>query len=145
MSACSSPTSPDTLNFQRLAPTAASFENSSAIADQERLVIRDTAAWISFWTRMNSNSQPEPPRPAVDFSKEMIVAVAMGSRATGGFQITMPAARVEGSALIVEVLSRSPGPSCFVTLAVTHPVDLARVQRFADVRFEERDIVTNCA
>lgn len=144
MAACSSPTEPEALDFQRLSTTASSFANNTTLSQRERLVIRDNAAWIAFWTRMNANHQPEPFRPAVDFSKEMIVAVAMGERESGGYQITMPSARVEAGSLIVDVLSRSPGPTCVVTAAITQPVDLARVQRYADVRFEERDIVTTC-
>jgi hypothetical protein len=144
VAACSSPTAPETLAFQRLSPTASSFEIHSAIAERERLVIRDAGAWVAFWTRMHASGSPEPPRPAVDFSTEMIVAVGMGARHTGGFQITMPSAKVEAGVLVIDVVSQSPGASCFVTQAVTHPVDLARVQRFADVRFEERDTVFNC-
>jgi len=141
---CTSPTTPETVGFSRLSAGASSYSTSTGITERERTVICDAGTWAAFWTRMHAKSGAEPPRPAIDFSTEMIVAVAMGARATGGFHITMPSAKVEAGVLVVEVVSQSPGASCFTTQATTQPVDLARARPFADVRFEERDVVFNC-
>lgn len=143
--ACSSPTAPEPVAFARLSPEKPSFEFSSGVTQKERVVIRDADAWSALWARIYMNRSPVPVLPAVDFSREMIVAVSMGARESTGYNIFMTGARIDAGSMVVDVVSQSPGRNCFVLTVITEPVDLARVQRFnGDVRFEERDAVFNC-
>ena len=53
------------------------------------------------WTKLWQQHAPDRPRPAVDFSKEMVVGVFMGSRPNAGFSIAITSATAANGALIV--------------------------------------------
>lgn len=100
----------------------------SGITGSERLVITDSAAWRTFWTRMHSNVQPQPALPAIDFHSTAVIAVALGQRNTGGYDIRVARAAESPTQLYVAVMSATPG-SCGTTQALTQPVDVVRVPR----------------
>jgi len=108
--ACSTPTASEPVTFERLSPERSTFEFNTGINQQERLVIGDADAWAAFWARMYANRSPVPERPAVDFSKEVIVAVAMGARPSGGYAILVSGAKRQAGVLVIDVTSRSLGP-----------------------------------
>ena len=120
-------------------------EHSTGYADSARLVIRDAAAWANFWRRVHSNSGEAPALPAVDFAGEMVLAAAMGTRATGGYTIHIDSARIAGEAIEVFVRSVSPGPTCGTTAAITEPVAAVATTR-SDLppRFIERRETRDC-
>lgn len=130
----------------RLRAEPYSFTYYSGIKTFERLVVRDAAAWQTVWTQIHTGRTPVTPPPTVDFSREMIVVAAMGGRGSGGYGILLERAtedRADGIA--ITVLSTSPGSNCVVTLAVTAPVDIARLPLLAGpVRFYERSETTAC-
>jgi len=69
-----------------------------------------------------------PPLPEIDFSKEMIVVSAMGSRPSSGYLIYIDGAcEVDGQ---VEVFVSSVEDGCGAELAiVTNPADAVRLPR----------------
>jgi hypothetical protein len=130
----------------RLRAEPYSFAYTSGLDQQARLVVRDDATWRSLWSRIYLGGSPVPPTPAIDFSREMVVVVALGSRSTGGYGILLEDASEDGaSGTAITVRSISPGPNCVVTLAFTQPVDIARLpSRQGAVSFVERGVLTDC-
>jgi len=116
--------------------------------DPARLVIRDAGAWASAWSTLvqpqGASASGSPP-PAVDFSTDMVVLAAMGERTTGGYVIQLTAAAATPEQVYVSVTQTDPGSSCIVTLALTQPVALARLQRFdGPVTFVESQATHDC-
>jgi protease stability complex PrcB-like protein len=110
-----------------------------------RLVVRDDAAWAAAWARLHRGDAAAPPRPAIDFAKEMVLVAALGMRRTGGFVATISRAELAGGVMRVEVLERQPGAGCMTTQALTYPVALARVARHdGEVEFTDRVAVADC-
>jgi hypothetical protein len=70
-----------------------------------------------------------PPLPGIDFTQEMIVASALGTRTSGGYDVLLTQASEDSGRVRIGVLETSPGASCVVTLALTQPIDLGRVPR----------------
>ena len=66
--------------------------------------VRTAAEWEALW-RLHGG---ERTRPAVDFGKEMVVAVFMGSRPTAGFSVEIVGTRVDGPALVVQYRETRP-------------------------------------
>jgi hypothetical protein len=121
------------------------YRYSSGHSDSARLVIRDPAAWEELWARMTSNHGPKRPAPAVDFSREMVIAVAMGTRASGGFGIRVTEVNASVGEITATVVSTSPGRTCGTTAALTAPMDVVRVPRTSlPVRFVEQRAVSDC-
>lgn len=130
----------------RLRAEPYSFTFYSGLHVPARLVIRDAASWETTWKEIHGGVRPMPALPEIDFSREMIVVAAMGERATGGYGILLQRAtedRADGTA--ITVLSTSPGKNCIVTLALTAPVDIAKLpSRAGSARFYERSETTVC-
>ncbi len=91
----------------------------TGISEARRLVIRDANAWANFWSELGVGD-----RPAVDFSRDVIVAVAAGQRPTGGHEIVVERVINNGGELTVEIVETTPGPNCMTTASLTQPVDV---------------------
>jgi hypothetical protein len=129
----------------RLRAEPYSFEFYSGLNTPARLAVRDAASWQSLWAQIYQRRFPVPPVPAIDFSRDMLVVAALGSRSSGGYVILIDGASGEGADVTIAVRSISPGPKCGVTGALTQPVDIARLpRRDGEVRFLEHAEIRDC-
>jgi hypothetical protein len=103
----------------------------SGMTTKQRLVIRDGAAWADVWKQITSPFQPVPPVPEVDFAKNVLIVAAMGTRSSGGYSIAVDGVRIVAGGAKVSVTEESPGSGCFTTQALTAPVAVVVVRRFA--------------
>ena len=94
----------------------------SSIRGSRRLVIRDPGTWSQFWSELGAGVRPD-----VDFSRDLVIAVASGERTTGGHDIQVRSVTRVGGELRIEVLETSPGARCLTTAALTQPVDVVVV------------------
>ncbi|MGV7643070.1 protease complex subunit PrcB family protein, partial [Mycobacterium kansasii] len=69
----------------------------SGVSRPEQVVARTEPEWRALWERHAPGRTP----PAVDFSKNMVVAVFLGSRPSGGYQVQITGVRTQGTTLIV--------------------------------------------
>jgi hypothetical protein len=106
-------------------------EAYSGLSEPLREVVRDEEAWARLWERVYAGVTPRPPRPAVDFSRHMLIAVATGTRPTGGFDVAVRAVAVRDAVLEVEVVSTCPGTGARVSMALTQPVEVVRLDKVA--------------
>jgi hypothetical protein len=67
----------------------------------------------------------------VDFAREMLIAVATGTRPSGGFSIRVTGVTALGDVLEIAVLERCPASGAIVTQALTQPVEVVRVAKLA--------------
>jgi hypothetical protein len=91
----------------------------TGVGESRRLIIRDANAWAGFWSELGVGD-----RPAVDFTRDVVVAVAAGQRPTGGYEIAVNRVRQANGELTVEVVETTPGPNCMTTTSLTQPVDV---------------------
>ena len=68
----------------RLAADSGTFAMNSGYEAPATLVIRDSSAWAAAWATVHSGVEPQPELPAVDFSQDMLVLVAIGQQPNGG-------------------------------------------------------------
>ena len=105
---------------------------SSAIADAHQAVVRADTEWQALWKRHGAREAA----PAIDFSREMIAAVFLGTRPTGGYRVEITALRREADVLVIDILERRPPPGALVTQALTAPFHIVRLPRHeGPVRF----------
>lgn len=137
--------SPTPLTLTRFRTDSVAFAQYSGMTAAQNLVVRDAAAWNNLWQRIHAGLIPLPPRPDVDFSQDMVVAAAMGTRSTGGYDVLLTGASEDGGGVEIRALEVSPGAQCGVTTALTQPVDLARMPRRDEpVRFVVSQQVRSC-
>ena len=109
--------------------------SNSGVTEPKQVVVRTAAEWNALW----KTHAAEEPAPAIDFSKELVAAVFLGTRPTGGFRVEIIGARLAGEELIVEYEERRPAAGAIVTQALTTPFHIVRVsQHEGPVRFETR-------
>jgi hypothetical protein len=113
----------------------------TGINEARRLIIRDANAWAAFWSELGVGD-----RPSVDFSRDLVIAVAAGQRPTGGHEITVSRVTESKGELQVEVVETTPGPNCMTTASLTQPVDVVVVPGVTtrSWSFTERKEVRGC-
>jgi hypothetical protein len=106
------------IKFTTVATGTASF------VDAERtVVIRTASEWDALW----KEHAPTRPRPTVDFAKETVVGVFLGSRPTAGFSVAITAIRTASGVTTVEYAERRPNPDLMVAQVLTSPFHLVRI------------------
>jgi hypothetical protein len=119
------------------APSTRTIEkgDQSHIDEAKQVLVRTDAEWTALWQR----HAPDRPRPAVDFSKEMVVGLFMGSRPNAGFGTAVISATAGNGVLIVRYSETFPAPGRVSAQVLTFPYDLVAIPRAAvtDVKFEK--------
>ena len=121
------------------------YRMTSGIAEQRRIVVRDSTSWATLWPTIVGSHSPRPPVPVVDFASEMLLVVTMGSRPSGGYIIAIDSISMAADTLRVLVREQSPGPRCGMPAIITAPVAVARMERTElPVLFRTREVVRDC-
>jgi hypothetical protein len=109
-------------------------------------VIRNQDEWTEVWKRFTARMPPENgvfPVPEIDFSKEMIVLVAMGERPTSGFTIIIDGACEAGNKIEVFVSTVENDKCIGAFHVVTYPSDAVRLPK-SDLPVVFRETRVNC-
>lgn len=94
----------------------------SEVQEPRQVVVTSREAWAALWQQHGA----QLPVPAVDFTRESIVAVFLGTRPSGGYGVDIVAVRT-GAAPVVEYRERRPGPDMMTTQALTFPFSIVAV------------------
>ena len=106
----------------------------SQIDKAQQVAARSAEEWAKLWNLHAG----ERPRPSVDFAREMVVGVFLGSRPTGGFSIEVVGAREEAGALVVQYRETRPPPRSVAAQILTSPYHIVTLPaRGWNVRFEK--------
>jgi len=95
----------------------------TGVREARRMVIQEANTWAEFWSELGVGE-----RPAVDFTRDIVIAVAAGERPSGGYEIAVNQVTQTNGELRVEVRETTPGPNCLTTSSLTQPVDVVVVQ-----------------
>jgi hypothetical protein len=109
--------------------------DQSNVDDARQVLVRTEAEWTKLWQQ----HAPDQPKPAVDFSKEMVVAVFMGSRPNAGFSTTITAATAANGALLVRYNETTPRAGAVSAQILTFPYHIVAISRadVKDVKFQK--------
>ena len=99
----------------------------SQITSPREVIVRTAAEWDSLWRE----HQPAGQRAAIDFSKEMIGGVFLGSRPTAGYSVTIVSAAEEGNVMRVRYRETPPPPDAITAQVITYPYHLVAVPKSA--------------
>jgi len=102
-----------------------------------RLVIKTEDRWKEVWRKMHLLRLPKPAVPKIDFQEEMVIAVFMGERKSGGYNIEIRRIMKTEKEIVVEVEEKEPSPESFQSMALTQPYHIVVVKSFPlPVRFQ---------
>jgi VWFA-related protein len=136
-STASAPTSPSVSARppagQPVSTTTLNNDAMSGIDRAEQAVVRTDAEWLALWRR----HAPGRSAPEVDFSRSMVLAVFLGTRSTGGYDVQITRVHVEDGVMVVRWTERRPAPDQIAAQVMTAPSHMVTVPRHqGQVRFE---------
>lgn len=106
----------------------------SNIDEAKQVVVRTEAEWTKLWQQHS----PDRKRPAVDFSKDMVVGVFMGSRPTAGYNVSIVSTFAKDGKMLVQYRESQPRPGAMTAQVLTFPYHLVAVTKTAgEVVFEK--------
>ena len=79
-------------------------------------VIRDGGSWSKIWAQLH-----QPPPQAFDAGRHMALAVFLGMRRTGGYDLAIEPAGRTDSVLLFRVRELAPAADAFVPQVLTNP------------------------
>ncbi|MGE3704263.1 MAG: protease complex subunit PrcB family protein [Vicinamibacterales bacterium] len=107
--------------------------DQSNIDEAREVVIRSQAEWEALW-RQHS---PDRTRPVIDFGKETVVGVFLGSRTTAGFAVTIVDVATRDAGLVARYTVTRPAAGAVTAQVLVFPYHLVAVpSRAGEVRFE---------
>jgi arylamine N-acetyltransferase len=106
----------------------------SNIDDAAQIVAKTQQEWQALWQKHAADR----PRPAVDFSKEMVVGVFLGSRPTAGYVLEIVSATQNDGTLAVRYRESAPSRGTMTAQVLTSSYHIVAVPFFpGGVKFEK--------
>jgi len=107
--------------------------DQSNIDDARQVVARTSAEFDTLWRQ----HAPERPAPTVDFSREMVVGVFLGSRPTAGYGVDILGTREDQGTLVVQYRERRPARGMITAQVLTSAFQIVALPaRTGEVKFE---------
>jgi hypothetical protein len=122
-------TAPDGIPFRVLESGSSSGIETDGF---EGRVVRSQAEWEAFWAEHRSNTNEPGTPPAVDFSREAVVAVFMGQQPSGGYAIEVTQVADGVTGLVVHYATTRPGDDCVAAAVITQPFQVVAVEAGED-------------
>ena len=99
----------------------------SGIKDPQNILIDNANAWQELWDKTTVWTPDELPH--VDFTKSMVIAVYMGEKPSGGFDIEISALKESDDAVEVVTKLSIPESGQGVTQALSQPFHIIKIAK----------------
>jgi hypothetical protein len=138
----------DSIQCQLLKPTPSNMENSNFrtvlktqnynMPSRTNIVIKTPTELKEIEDSVNSFKTP-------DFAKNMLIAVFMGDKSSGGYSVEIERITEEDSKINVFITETSPGTGCMTTMALTSPAQIVEYKLSAKpVTFITKKVTSEC-
>ncbi len=91
------------------------------------IIITSGEDWVNLWEKVHLGIYPQKQLPEVDFSRETVLAVFMGTRSTGGYSIEITRACKKNDGIKAFAETSSPSPGDLVTTVITRPFHIVKI------------------
>jgi hypothetical protein len=95
----------------------------SAIDVRRQVVVRALPDWATLWKQHTADS----PVPPVDFGREMVIAVFMGSRPTAGYSVEVTSVEERDGKTLVSYRELAPARDAMTAQILTSPYHIVAV------------------
>lgn len=125
------------ISFEVLAKT-----QNSQVPEKDYAVLRSEQEYSGVLSNTDSANLRTIP---VNFSNDILIAVFQGQKNTGGYGISIKKITDDGETLTVYVQEISPGGGCMVTMALTSPYSIVKIQKTDKrITFKTESVVAKC-
>jgi len=101
----------------------------SGITERKNVVIRTQDEWAKLWNKYTSTRIPHPEAPVIALTENIILAVFMGEKASGGFAIEITRVEKCGGELVVFFSEVEPSPGTVVAAVLTQPYHIIKIEK----------------
>ena len=122
--------------FQVYVPNENFSPDYSGLDRKTLKTIKSDREWRQLWREIEPRMSRDEamrtphPKPAIDFSRYMLVVVALGSKPSSGFSIALRSITEYPSHVDVSAVELHPeGADCIVLTVLTNPIALALIPR----------------
>jgi hypothetical protein len=112
-----------------------SMGNYSNITQEQYNDVHNQADFDKLWQQAFGNLSGAPDKPAVDFSKDMVIAMFLGDQKHGGYIIRFTDFKVTGDTANVTVEVTIPGTNCRYPERASDPYAIALAPAAKQVNF----------
>jgi hypothetical protein len=106
----------------------------SDIDSPRQVAVRSNDDWAALWQAHGGSGQP----PAVDFSREMVIGVFLGTRPTAGYGVEIVRGVASPTTFVVEFIESGPPRDALTAQLLTSPFHLAAMPKHdGDVTFRK--------
>jgi hypothetical protein len=111
-----------TLNWQLLAKG-----NQAVVQGPQYDLITSQTDLVNLWNQAYGNQLNLPPVPQVDFGRQSVVAIFLGSKPTGGYGVDVQKVSVQNDQAYLDAKITSPAPGAITTQSLTSPWALVQL------------------
>lgn len=124
-----------TAMLQSAAPLRVLDKGDQSNMDEGRQTVARTPAELNALWRLHA---PDRPQPKVDFTREMVAGVFLGTRPTAGFAIDIVDTREDAGALVVRYRETRPARGLLTAQVITSAYAIVALpRREGTIRFEK--------
>jgi PrcB C-terminal len=98
----------------------------SGVRESLQTVARNQTEWEAVWKKHSVETNPPPP-PFIDFKRQIVVAVFLGEKPTGGYDVEIIRVDQSDGALVIHYREKSPLPGSIAIQAMTQPFHIIQV------------------
>ena len=114
----------------------------SGLMDERQDVIRDQTVWMDFW---KSHKGKGSSVPMIDFQKEIVVVIHLGTRSTAGYEVNVRQIEDQSERVMITYEEIKPGPGCFVAQVLTQPYHIIKIKGTQkEVSFIKKEQIKAC-
>ena len=109
-------------------------DDMSQVDSPRQAVARTPAEWETLWRAHAGDAKA----PAVDFGKEMVAVVFLGTGPSAGFAVQFVRVKQKDNVLTLQWSERRPSRDTVTAQVLTSPVIFAAIPKFAgEIKFEK--------
>ena len=101
----------------------------SAVSGAKQVVVSNNEDYQKLMSEVYANLDQMPRIPEVDFTKNDVAAVFMGTKSNGGFMINFDKVIKRTNDVTCSVYETLPGKNCVTTDVVTQPYEIIKIPK----------------
>jgi hypothetical protein len=99
---------------------------------EKNYVIKNDGEWKAFWAELNKNQSSIKPQPIIDFNQDMIIAITLAQKNSGGYSIQIDGLINNNRDLAVSATMNEPQGG-IVTQAITQPYVVIKTKKLEKI------------
>lgn len=103
--------------------------NNGGFKEKSNQIISDQKEFSKIWDQAFVNYMNKESAPEVDFTKNIVLLIALGEKTSGGHTIKVNSIVESNENTIVNILETCPGKGCMTTESITYSYQIVQIEK----------------